>query len=75
MATTLDDVLSRRTRARLLAAEASVGAASDTATLVGEVLGWTPEEQARQVEAYRRGVEAELASAGLTDTPAAAPVP
>ncbi len=67
MVATVDDVLSRRTRARLLAAEASMVAAEDVAALVGDELGWSQDEQAAQVKAYRSLVEAELQAAGLDD--------
>ena len=59
MATTLDDVLSRRTRARLLNRDATAAAAEDVADLVGEELGWTADERARQVAAYRQAAERE----------------
>jgi len=59
MATTLDDVLSRRTRARLLDREATATAAEDVATLVGAELGWSADEHARQVAAYRQAAERE----------------
>jgi glycerol-3-phosphate dehydrogenase len=67
MAATLDDVLSRRTRARLLDAEASVAAAPDVADLVGDELGWSADQRREQVEAYRASVDAELEAAGLRD--------
>jgi glycerol-3-phosphate dehydrogenase len=67
MVATVDDVLSRRTRARLLAAEASAAAADDVAALVGPELGWTEDEQRAQVDAYRTAVIAELTAAGLHD--------
>jgi len=60
MAQTVDDVLSRRTRARILAREASVAAAADVAMLLGAELGLSPDAQQAQVTAYRtRVVEAE----------------
>jgi glycerol-3-phosphate dehydrogenase len=71
MVATLDDVLSRRTRARLLEAEASMAAAEDVAALVGAELGWSADEQAEQVRAYRASVADELEAAGLQDEPAA----
>ncbi len=46
MAYTVDDVLSRRTRARLLARDASAAVADDVAALMGAELGWTDEERA-----------------------------
>ncbi len=67
MVATVDDVLSRRTRARLLAAEASVVAADDVAALIGAELGWTEDERRAQVDAYRMSVATELAAAGLHD--------
>ena len=59
MATTLDDVLSRRTRARLLNRDATAAAAEDVAELVGEELGWTDDERARQVATYRQAADRE----------------
>ncbi|MGH9211841.1 MAG: glycerol-3-phosphate dehydrogenase/oxidase [Acidimicrobiales bacterium] len=74
MATTLDDVLSRRTRARLLGRDASAVAAGDVAGLVGAELGWSADERARQVAAYRRAAEREREVPGLPETVALAPV-
>jgi len=65
MARTLDDVLSRRTRARLLARDASAAAAPAVAALIGPELGWSDDEQRRQVEAYQQSIEHERDSAGL----------
>jgi glycerol-3-phosphate dehydrogenase len=69
MARTVDDVLSRRTRARLLARDASAVAAEDVATLMATDLGWDADEQRRQVEHYRALVREEQVAGGL---PAAA---
>ena len=44
MATTVDDVLARRTRARLQARDASAAAAADVAALLAAELGWSAEE-------------------------------
>jgi glycerol-3-phosphate dehydrogenase len=68
MARTLDDVLSRRTRARLLARDASAEAAASVAALIGAELGWDQAEQRRQVEAYRLSVEHERNAADLPET-------
>jgi glycerol-3-phosphate dehydrogenase len=68
MARTVDDVLSRRTRARLLNRDASAAAAGDVAELIGEVLGLTADERAAQASAYRDAVAAERSSAGLPET-------
>jgi glycerol-3-phosphate dehydrogenase len=65
MATTVDDVLARRTRARLQARDASAEAAMAVAELMAPELGWTPDETARQVATYRALVEAERAAPGL----------
>jgi glycerol-3-phosphate dehydrogenase len=68
MARTVDDVLSRRTRARLLARDASAAAAADVAVLMAGELGWDAAEQERQVEHYRALVREEQESAGLPAT-------
>ncbi len=68
MARTLDDVLSRRTRARLLARDATARAAESVARLVGEELGWSQAERTRQVEEYRAAIKAERAAADLPET-------
>jgi len=68
MARTLDDVLSRRTRARLLARDASAAAAESVALLIGPELEWSADESARQVEAYRAAVTHERESADLPET-------
>ncbi|HUP76229.1 MAG TPA: glycerol-3-phosphate dehydrogenase/oxidase [Acidimicrobiales bacterium] len=56
MAQTVDDVLSRRTRARILARAASIAAAPDVAMLLGEELGLSADAQQAQVAAYRTRV-------------------
>jgi glycerol-3-phosphate dehydrogenase len=63
MARTLDDVLSRRTRARLFARDASADAADAVAALLAPELGWTVAERDAQVAAYRASVVAERADA------------
>jgi glycerol-3-phosphate dehydrogenase len=68
MARTLDDVLARRTRARLLARDASAAVAADVARLLGPDLGWDDAEQARQVKEYRDSIAAERDAAGLPET-------
>jgi glycerol-3-phosphate dehydrogenase len=59
MARTLDDVLSRRTRARLLARDASAEAAASVAELVAPDLGWSDDERDAEVRAYRAAIDAE----------------
>jgi glycerol-3-phosphate dehydrogenase len=67
MATTLDDVLSRRTRARLRDGVATAAAAADVAALIGPELGWSPADQAAQVASYVAAAERERAVPGLPD--------
>jgi glycerol-3-phosphate dehydrogenase len=57
MARTVDDVLSRRTRALLLARDASAAAARDVANLIAPELGWPPDEVSRQVDSFLAIVE------------------
>jgi glycerol-3-phosphate dehydrogenase len=54
MATTLDDILARRTRAHLFDRSASLAAAPAVAALVAEELHWSADEIQRQLDAYRR---------------------
>jgi glycerol-3-phosphate dehydrogenase len=70
MARTLDDVLSRRTRARLLARDASAAAARDVARLLANELGWDDAEVDGQVAAYRALVDAERDAAQGLPAPA-----
>jgi glycerol-3-phosphate dehydrogenase len=68
MAHTLDDILSRRTRALLLARDETAALASDIAALVAPELGWDEAEAARQADHFRRLAAAERAAAGLPET-------
>ena len=75
MARSLDDILSRRTRARLLGRDASGEAAPAVAALVASDLGWDDDEQQRQVKAFRALLDEERAAtvdAGLGDLPESA---
>jgi glycerol-3-phosphate dehydrogenase len=65
MARTLDDVLSRRTRAVILDAPATIAAAADVAALIAPERGWTGEEEQRQVGAFVAGAQADLDAAGI----------
>jgi glycerol-3-phosphate dehydrogenase len=65
MATSVDDVLSRRTRARLLARDASADAAERVAELIGPVLGLDATQRAGQVAAYRQVIDEERTTPGL----------
>jgi glycerol-3-phosphate dehydrogenase len=67
MAQTLDDILSRRTRARILGRDASAAAAHDVALVVGAELGWTDDQIAAEVRRYRESVAAERAAAELPE--------
>ncbi len=68
MARSVDDVLSRRTRARLLGRDDTAAAAEAVAALLAPELGWDAAEQARQVSTYRASIEAERAAADLPET-------
>jgi glycerol-3-phosphate dehydrogenase len=68
MVSSIDDVLSRRTRARLLARDASADAAPEVALLLAADMGWDEAAQARQVAAYRAAVAEEREAPGLPQT-------
>jgi glycerol-3-phosphate dehydrogenase len=72
MATSLDDVLSRRTRARLRDRDATAAAADDVAGLVAGELGWSDAERSAQVAAYRAASERERLAPGLPEIAALA---
>ena len=68
MARTVDDVLSRRTRARLLARDASAAVAPEVVALMASELEWTDAERERQVDRYRTLIDAERSTGGLPET-------
>ena len=72
-ARTLDDVLARRTRARLLARDASADAAPAVAAIMAPLLGWSPDRAAAEIEAYVHLVDAERTAPGLPRTNLVAP--
>lgn len=73
MAKTLDDVFTRRTRARLLARDTTADTvAAGVADLIGDELGWSAEQRAAEVAAYRRAVEHERTVPGLPEAPLSA---
>jgi glycerol-3-phosphate dehydrogenase len=72
MATTLDDVLARRTRARLRNRDATAAAADDVAALVGAELGWSEATRAAEVAAYREAARRERLVPGLPEVTALA---
>jgi glycerol-3-phosphate dehydrogenase len=63
----LDDVLARRTRISIETFDRGVGAAEEVARLVAPVLGWSEEQIDREVEHYRKRVEAERESQRMPD--------
>ena len=65
MALTLEDLLTRRTRAHLHDARATAMAAPAIARLVADELGWDDDETARQLERYLSLVRREFSAAGL----------
>ncbi|GIU83254.1 MAG: glycerol-3-phosphate dehydrogenase [Acidimicrobiales bacterium] len=67
MARDLDDVLSRRTRARLLDARATAEAAGEVAALLASELSWSASEAGRAAEEFRESVRRELKIAGLAE--------
>ncbi len=65
MAQSLEDVLSRRTRALLQQARASAAVAGQVAALLAPELGWSPEQAADQATRYAAEAEAALDAAGI----------
>ncbi len=65
MARTLDDVLSRRTRATIQRAHATMDAAAAIADLIAPDMGWGKQEAAEQVARYTGSCQKELLTAGL----------
>ncbi len=68
MALSVDDVLSRRTRARLLGRDDSAAAADAVAALIAEDLGWDHAAAASSAEQYRDSVTHERSAADLPET-------
>lgn len=58
----LNDVLSRRTHISIETWDRGLGAAEEVAELLAPVLGWSSEHTRRELEHYRKRVEAERAS-------------
>lgn len=65
MATSLIDLLTRRTRAHLHDARATLTAAPVIAHAVAPTLGWATDDEQREVAAYRTLVHREFTAAGL----------
>ncbi len=68
MATTLADVLDRRTRAVLHDARATAASAGAVADLIGPVLGWSGRRCRDEAGAYAASVRSALVTAGLPAT-------
>jgi glycerol-3-phosphate dehydrogenase len=67
MAVTLDDVLSRRTRARLFDRPAAMDAAEDVARLIAADMGWDEAEVARQVTDFCNSCAAEQTAGQMSE--------
>jgi glycerol-3-phosphate dehydrogenase len=63
----LDDVLARRTRISIETFDRGLGAVEEVAKLVAPVLGWSDDQVEREVEHYRKRVEAERESQKMPD--------
>jgi glycerol-3-phosphate dehydrogenase len=66
MATSLIDLLTRRTRAHLYDARATRKAAPSIAELVAPELGWNDARREREIQQYEDLVQRELSAAGLS---------
>jgi len=67
----LDDVLVRRTRIAMEAADRGLAAADPVSRHLAAALGWTEQQRLREVEAYRSRVLAERAAEAQADDPSA----
>ncbi len=67
MALTLDDILSRRTRARLLDRAAALTAAPEVARLIAPFLGWDEVETQRQVHAFVASCASEVEAGQVSE--------
>ena len=65
MARTLDDVLSRRTRATIQRAQATMDAAPAVAALLAPDMGWTKTEVAEEAARFTETCQKDLLTAGL----------
>ena len=63
----LDDVLTRRIRLSVETFDRGLGAAQEVADLMGGVLGWSAEQNAVEIEHYRKRVAAERESQQMPD--------
>ena len=65
MAGTLDDVLSRRTRAMIQRAQPTMAAAQAAAQLIAPDMGWDDQEATEQAARFVETYQKELLTAGL----------
>ena len=63
----LDDLLARRTRISIETFDRGIGAMEEAARLAAPVLGWSDAQVTREVEHYRKRVEAERESQTMPD--------
>jgi glycerol-3-phosphate dehydrogenase len=63
----LDDVLTRRTRLSIETFDRGLAACEYAAQLMGKALGWSAEQQRREIEHYRLRVAAERQSQRMPD--------
>ncbi|MBP2370367.1 glycerol-3-phosphate dehydrogenase/oxidase [Pseudonocardia parietis] len=63
----LEDILARRTRISIETFDRGVAVAEEAAALVAPVLGWNDAQVAREVDHYRKRVEAERESQRMPD--------
>lgn len=68
MALTVDDVLSRRTRALLFDREGSRNAAAATAQMMGRILGWDDDRIEREVRAFHEICDHESATCTVPES-------
>ena len=61
-ARSVDDVISRRTRLAFEAPNSAMDLASDVATIIAPVLGWTPKQKKDSINAYLDLAESEIES-------------
>lgn len=63
----IEDVLARRTRISIETFDRGIGSVEEAARLMAPVLGWSDEQVEREIEHYRKRVEAERESQKMPD--------
>lgn len=63
----IEDVLARRTRISIETFDRGIGSVDEVAALMAPVLGWSDEQVEREVEHYRKRVDAERESQKMPD--------